>query len=135
MGVWINGASEVDALWMLSTEIVPMYIIHEYRHGIDLDRALASDFQVDFIKSTPAQELNSEDNPYLKKFEKFGEGTILVDEPLRKPEVEPDIAAEDSARSSSWAHSHFARYSSGSIATQVDGSPITAFSYPKVPVQ
>ena len=77
IGIWLNGASKADGLWILRLGVVPVYIIHRYTEGVDfpsptsgaaiLDRRPPTDRrQPDFVQRTPAELLNSpETNPYL----------------------------------------------------------------------
>ncbi|KAF8643267.1 hypothetical protein AX16_009151 [Volvariella volvacea WC 439] len=35
VGVWLNGAKEVDAVWLLAIGVIPVYIIHRLLKGLD----------------------------------------------------------------------------------------------------
>ncbi|KAF8984033.1 hypothetical protein BDQ17DRAFT_1437171 [Cyathus striatus] len=109
IGVWLNGASEIDGIWLLKTEKIPVFIIHRYRGGIDMDRAGRSIPVNGFVEATPAQQLNdSESNYYLKIIQKYGSRIIYSDYPsLWQRESILAVMAADSMRSSSWAFSQY----------------------------
>jgi hypothetical protein len=35
IGVWLNGATKADALWLLRVGVIPVYVIHMFIEGLD----------------------------------------------------------------------------------------------------
>lgn len=111
MGVWLNGAPEVDGLWLLRIDVIPIYIIHQYIEDADfpkerpevLDRR-PKDHRChpDFMSGTFAELINSMTNPYLDVFFTYSSGKTF--RPIYRQgmhRAEADMLSR--LRSASWA--------------------------------
>lgn len=112
VGVWLNGASKSDGLWLLRIGVIPVYVIHRYVPGEDypsptkpeaLERRPKYPFP-DFVAGTPAELLNlPEQNHYLS--------VLLPIATMERSQClstgnSPSLVlcpTKDSLRSSSWA--------------------------------
>lgn len=114
IGVWINGASEDEGLWLLRIGVIPVYVIHQYVTDVDFSVSLPhipdrrpKNFYSTFLESTQAERLNTVDwNSYLKAFHSRGPGNTLPFSPSqlqRDPGM--DFGCRGCIRSSSWAFS------------------------------
>jgi hypothetical protein len=73
IGVWLNGASGLDAYWLLRIGAIPLYVIHTYQEDVDFPVSNISiqdrrqtDYSVNFVSHTRAERLNSRPwNSYL----------------------------------------------------------------------
>ena len=111
VGVWLNGASEFEGLWLLHIGIIPIYVIHRYAAEVDFpirssticDRR-SRPFFSSFVESTPAERLNSADwNLYLKAFLSSNSGKTLTHTPHPRASLQLVSGAESCSRSSSWS--------------------------------
>ena len=111
LGVWLNGASEFEGLWLLRIGVIPIYVIHRYAAEVDFpihtsvicDRR-SRPFFSSFIESTPAERLNSADwNLYLKAFHSSHSGKTSTYVPHPPTILQLGSSAESCTRSSSWA--------------------------------
>jgi hypothetical protein len=109
LGVWLNGASEFEGLWLMRIGIIPVYVIHRYAAEIDFpirsttiyDRRLRPYFS-NFIESTQAERLNSSHwNLYLKAFCSSKSAQTSTHGPRASLRLGP--GADSCALSSSWA--------------------------------
>ena len=73
IGVWLNGASGLDACWLLRIGVIPLYIIHTYQEDVDFPVSNISirdrrqtNYDVNLVSRTRAERLNSRPwNSYL----------------------------------------------------------------------
>jgi len=143
IGIWLNGASKADGLWLLRLGIVPVYIIHRYTEGVDFpspssgaaiqDRRPPPDRRRSgFVQRTPAELLNSpETNPYLSIAYTTSLPKLLPFSPdqfVRGPLLESKPKYR--ARSASWAlrvqireHRALDESDSGSLSAEEDRAP------------
>lgn len=78
VGIWLNGASEGDGLWLLGIGIIPVYVIHRFAEDIESPpsssdssvpdwRSSVPNHRKGFVHGTRAEQLNSsQGNPYLR---------------------------------------------------------------------
>jgi hypothetical protein len=112
LGVWLNGASEIDGHWLLHIGIIPIYIIHCYAVEVDFPicSSNVSDRQShpylnNFIDHTVVEHLNSADwNSYLTAFRSSNSGPTLTHSlPGARGGLLLGSGVKSCPRSSSWA--------------------------------
>jgi hypothetical protein len=146
IGVWLNGASKADGLWLLRLGIIPVYIIHQYTEGVDFPsptsdaimdrRAPPARRRPDFVHRTPAELLNSpETNPYLNVPYRTSALKIRPFAPDQfNRGLRPASKAKYRARSASWAfrvrmreHQVLDESDSGHLSAEEDSVPPVPF--------
>ena len=112
IGVWINGASEDEGLWLLRIGVIPVYVIHRYVADVDFPVSLShisdrrpKNFHSTFVESTQAERLNTADwNSYLKAFQSRSQSYTLPYSPFQlQHDPGIDFGGRGCIRSSSWA--------------------------------
>lgn len=113
IGVWLNGASKVEAYWLLRICVIPVYIIHRFVEDVDFPKSpqsLARDrrpnkYLKDFLHGTASQRLNSSrHNPYLEAY--LRHSSLRPPLPFHRTQLpisSPSTSLAGHAASSSWA--------------------------------
>ncbi|KAF8658391.1 hypothetical protein AX16_002000 [Volvariella volvacea WC 439] len=117
VGVWLNGASESDAAWLLNVGVIPVYVIHRFVEGHDFPGSLGSNVWdrrpektiPDFWHCTPAEKWRSPShNPYLQVLQQ-STPAIPIDKLHLLRGIRRSSTTHNSVRSSSWAYRVYQR--------------------------
>jgi hypothetical protein len=106
MGVWLNGADEETALWLLARGRVPCFIAHEYAIGVDELHHCNPQAEPSFIHGTNIPMITSPDHNPLDFIARRSNATVSTGSPADSGVVSTTNWTETEdhqSQSSSWS--------------------------------